>query len=109
MLPLELALGEPQYGCQLLESPRTIVGRFVGEKTFCRLFVWNCLLGEMYVDISVNFVLELIRMAIASNSGISWCCVWEIELCTSSAVPPNALVLWLQKSVKFTGAGRDSV
>jgi len=24
-------------------------------------------------------------------------------------VPPNALVLWLQKSVKFTGVGRDSV
>jgi len=37
-------------------------------------------LGEMYVDISVHFVLELIRMAIDSNSGISWCLVWGVGL-----------------------------
>jgi len=63
----------------------------------------------MYVDISASFVLEFIRIAIASNSGISWCCVWEIELCTRITVPQNALVFWLQKSVKFTVVGRDSV
>jgi len=51
MLPLELALGEPHYGCKLLKSLRTIVGRFVGEKTFWRLFVRSCLLGELYVRV----------------------------------------------------------
>jgi len=34
------------------------VGRFVGENTVWRLLVRNCLLGEMYVDISASFVLD---------------------------------------------------
>jgi len=46
MLPLELALGEPQYGCQLLKSPRTILGRFFGEKVVLEVVCVKLFVGR---------------------------------------------------------------
>jgi len=50
------------------------------------------LVGEMYVENIFHLSLDSIFMAIASISLMMLRTVYWIDLCTSSATPPNLLV-----------------
>lgn len=80
VLPLALALREPQYGCLLLKSPITKVREEDGVSTFSWFFILNCSEGEIFVDMRSIFVFELMEIPVASNSSFSVFGEWE--MCT---------------------------